>query len=71
MKKIMMLFAALMMCGSLWSQEVFTVVYATSDDGFVNVRQRPSAKSKKNRTNLDVISWFGARRLARTTRKLG
>ena len=47
MKKIMMLFAALMMCGFLWSQEVFTVVYATSDDGFVNVRQRPSAKSKK------------------------
>ena len=43
MKKIMMLFAALMMCGLLWSQEVFTVVYAVSDDGFVNVRQRPSA----------------------------
>ena len=44
----MMLFATLMMCGFLWSQEVFTVVYATSDDGFVNVRQRPSAKSKKS-----------------------
>lgn len=42
----MMFFAALMVCGSLWAQDVLTVVYATSDDGFVNVRQRPSAKAK-------------------------
>lgn len=46
MKKFMMLFAALMMCSSMWAQGVFTVVYAVSDDGFVNVRQRPSASSK-------------------------
>lgn len=26
-------------------QEIFTLVYATSDDGFVNVRQSPSAKA--------------------------
>lgn len=41
-----MFLAALMMCGSLWAQDVLTVVYATSDDGFVNVRQQPSAKAK-------------------------
>lgn len=28
--------------GSLCAQNVFTVVYATSDDGFVNVRSQPS-----------------------------
>ncbi|MBR6926354.1 MAG: hypothetical protein IKH52_04005 [Bacteroidaceae bacterium] len=30
----------------IWSQSVFTVVYATSDDGFVNVRSKPSTKGK-------------------------
>ena len=40
-----MFFAALMMSVTMWSQQVFTVVYATSDDGFVNVRQRPSTKA--------------------------
>ena len=43
MKRMMMFFAALLMCGTMWAQEVFTVVYATSDDGFVNVRERSSA----------------------------
>ena len=46
MKRMMMFFAALLMCSVMWAQEVFTVVYATSDDGFVNVRERPSAKAK-------------------------
>ena len=34
-----------MMGGAMWAQSVFTVVYATSDDGFVNVRQRPTTKA--------------------------
>ncbi len=34
-----------MMGGMMWAQGVFTVVYATSDDGFVNVRRQPSMKS--------------------------
>ena len=46
MKRLSILLFALMMCSVMWAQEVFTVVYATSDDGFVNVRERPSAKAK-------------------------
>lgn len=54
MKRIMFLFATLFVCGALWSQNtqktltpsVLTVVYATSDDGFLNVRERPSSKAK-------------------------
>ena len=46
MKRIMMMIAAMMMCGMMWAQDVFTVVYATSEDGFVNVRERPSMKAK-------------------------
>lgn len=45
MKRFIMFFAALTMGATLWAQQVFTVVYATSDDGFVNVRQRPSTKA--------------------------
>ena len=37
---------ALLVCGTIWAQQVFTVVYATSDDDFVNVREQPSAKSR-------------------------
>ena len=32
-------------CISLHAQNVFTVVHATSDDGFVNVRTAPNSKS--------------------------
>ena len=45
MKRFLVFFAALMMGATMWAQQVFTVVYATSDDGFVNVRQRPSTKA--------------------------
>ena len=45
MKRLIIFFAALAMCGTIWSQEVFTVVHATSDDGFVNLRSRPSSKA--------------------------
>ena len=42
MKRFFILFAAMMIGAAVWSQNVFTVVYATSDDGFVNIRQTPS-----------------------------
>ena len=45
-KRILMLMAALAVCGTMWSQKVFTVVYATSDDGFVNVRAQPTTRSR-------------------------
>ena len=45
MKRFLVFFAALAMGATLWAQQVFTVVYATSDDGFVNVRQRPTTKA--------------------------
>lgn len=45
MKRIMMIVAALMMCGSMWSQNVMQVVYAESEDGFVNIRKSPSANA--------------------------
>ena len=45
MKRIFCFLAVLMMGGAMWAQSVFTVVYATSDDGFVNVRKQPSMKA--------------------------
>ncbi|MCR5241806.1 MAG: SH3 domain-containing protein [Prevotella sp.] len=46
MKRLIVFLFALVMCGSMWAQEVFTVVYATSDDNFVNVREKPSSKAR-------------------------
>lgn len=46
MKRLMMFFAALTISGTMWAQDVFTVVYAVSDDGFVNVREKPSSKAR-------------------------
>lgn len=45
MKRVFAFFAAVVLCGSVWSQNVLTVVHATSDDGFVNVRTQPSSKA--------------------------
>ena len=41
-----MIIATLAISASMWSQEVFTVAFAVSDDGFVNVRERPSSKAR-------------------------
>ena len=46
MKKLFSLIVVLMMSSGVWSQNVFTVLYATSDDGFVNVRQQPSMSGR-------------------------
>lgn len=46
MKRILMIIATLAISASMWSQEVFTVAFAVSDDGFVNVRERPSSKAR-------------------------
>lgn len=45
-KRLIMIFSALMICGGMWAQGIFTVVYATSDDGFVNMRAKPSTKAR-------------------------
>lgn len=44
-KRLMTILAACMLCGTMWAQKVFTVVYATSEDGFVNVRERPTVQA--------------------------
>ena len=46
MKRLLVLLSLLLMCGALNAQDIFTVVYATSDDGFLNVRSEPSNKGK-------------------------
>ncbi|MCR4854512.1 MAG: hypothetical protein K5893_13085 [Prevotella sp.] len=45
MKRFAFLILTLVVCSSLSAQDVLTVVYATSDDGFVNVRKSPSSKA--------------------------
>ena len=45
MKRFFSIMAALMVGCAIWAQDVLTVVYATSDDGFVNVRKNPSMKA--------------------------
>lgn len=57
MKKIFSLtFGLLFACISLHAQNVFTVVHATSSDGFVNVRTAPNAKSSIV-TSIDRIDY--------------
>jgi hypothetical protein len=46
MKRLMLFFAALVMCGAMYAQGVFTMVNADAYDGFVNIRQTPSSKGK-------------------------
>ena len=51
MKRVFLFLSFFLMCGAVWSQKVITpsvltVVFATSDDGFLNVRERPSSKAK-------------------------
>lgn len=45
MKRIAILFVMLIAFCGVRAQDVLTVVFATSDDGFVNVRKNPSTKS--------------------------
>ena len=51
MKRIILFFSFFLMCCVCWSQKLITpseliVVYATSDDGFLNVREAPSSKAR-------------------------
>lgn len=46
MKRIFLTLAICLASTTLWAQGIFTVVYATSDDGFVNVRSRPSTRAR-------------------------
>ena len=46
MKKGLLIALMLCICGFVNAQRVFTLVYAISDDGFVNIRATPSANGK-------------------------
>ena len=46
MKKGLLIALMLCICGFVNAQRVFTLVYAISDDGFVNIRATPSASGK-------------------------
>lgn len=60
MKRIIMIFAALMMCGSISAQGIMQVVYAESDDGFVNIRKSPSANASKVGEVSEVLFGLGS-----------
>ena len=46
MKRLIITLSFIFACLALHGQQVFTVLYAASDDGFVNVRQEPNARAK-------------------------
>lgn len=46
MKKVILFLMITLLAIPAMAQNVFTVVYATSDDGYVNVRATPNAKAK-------------------------
>ena len=46
MKRFLLSLSLFLTCGALWSQDVLVVVFATSDDGFLNVRAQPSSKAQ-------------------------
>ena len=46
MKKGLLIALMLCICSFVNAQRVFTLVYAISDDGFVNIRATPSASAK-------------------------
>lgn len=46
MKRLLITLSLLFACLALHGQQVFTVLYAISDDGFVNVRKDPSPSAK-------------------------
>lgn len=45
MKRIFLSLCMFLMSSALWSQGTLIVCYATSDDGFLNVRAEPSSKA--------------------------
>lgn len=59
MRRLFTFFAALALCGSIWAQEVFTVVHATSDDGFLNVRKQASTKAPVIAKIYDIFHGMG------------
>ena len=46
MKRFFLSLSLMLTCCVLWSQSVLKVCYATSDDGFLNVRVEPSSKAE-------------------------
>lgn len=57
MKRLLTIFAVLSALSfSASAQTVFTLVYATSDDGFVNVRESPASKQYEDRGKYYVLT---------------
>jgi hypothetical protein len=46
MKRLMLFFATLVMCGAMSAQGVLTLVIGDAYDGFVNIRQTPSSNGR-------------------------
>jgi len=46
MKRIFLSLCFILTCGLMWAQKELIVCYATSDDGFLNVRVEPSSKAE-------------------------
>lgn len=69
MKKGLLIALMLCICGFVNAQRVFTLVYAISDDGFVNIRATPSASGKVVGQVYVVCStaWATPKRLVKWT----
>ncbi len=60
MKRLLTIFAVLATVSfSASAQTVFTLVYATSDDGFVNVRESPASKARVVAKVYDISHGLG------------
>lgn len=60
MKRLLTIFAVLTaLFFSASAQNVFTLVYATSNDGFVNVRETPSSKARVVAKVYDISHGLG------------
>ena len=46
MKRTLFFLTAILMCGAMYAQSIFTVVGGNAYDGFVSIRQTPSSKAK-------------------------
>ena len=56
MKKGLLISLMLCICGFVNAQRVFTLVYAISNDGFVNIRATPSASGRTANAAPHAIS---------------
>lgn len=62
MKKGLLIALMLCICGFVNAQRVFTLVYAISDDGFVNIRATPFGKRQGGGASVWYAPRLGQRR---------